>query len=261
MFRGLKMPDKALVKKRFSRCLETYSGEAEIQLIMAEKLSGMIVRQRTGFRRVLEIGAGTGLLTALLDKEISWEQRIVNDLAGDCASFHASRRNTVFLPGDAETLDWGNDPFDLVCSSAAFQWFEDLPAFLKKIKSSINQNGLLAFTTFGPENLAEIRALTGQSLHYFPLDQLKIVLHSCGFDVLDSSEEVLTRSFGDPLEILRTMHRTGVTATSDRTWWTPRRLAEFRRSYRERFGTPENQVKLTWHPIYISAKIRGGDLS
>ena len=255
------MPDKALVKKRFSRCLQTYSGEAEIQQTMAEKLSGMIVRQRTRFRRVLEIGAGTGLLTALLDEKISWEHRTVNDLAGDCASFHVSRRNTVFLPGDAETLDWGNEPFDLICSNAAFQWFEDLPAFLKKIKSSINQNGLLAFSTFGPENLAEIRALTGHCLHYFPLDRLKNVLESCGFDVLDSCEEVLIRSFGDPLEILRTMHRTGVTASSDRTWWTPRRLAEFRRSYRERFGTPENQVKLTWHPIYISAKIRGGDLS
>ena len=86
-------------------------------------------------------------------------------------------------------------------------------------------------------------------------------MHSCGFDVLDSCEEVLTRSFGDPLEILRTMHRTGVTASSDRTWWTPRRLTEFRHAYRERFGTPDHQVKLTWHPIYIIAKIREGDPS
>lgn len=228
---------------------------------MAEKLTAMIVRQRSCFGRVLEIGAGTGVLTGLLDEKISWEHRTVNDLAGDCASFHVSRPNTVFLPGDAETLDWGGDPFDLICSNAAFQWFAGLPAFLKKIKSSINQNGLLAFTTFGPENLTEIRELTGQSLHYLPLEQLKKELISCGFTVQDSGEEIRTRYFGDPLEILRTMHRTGVTASSVRTWWTPNRLTEFRRAYHERFGTPDQRVKLTWHPVYILAQNREGDPS
>ena len=255
------MPDKALVKKRFSRSLKTYSDEAEIQQTMAEKLSAMIVRRQTRFRRVLEIGAGTGLLTSLLDEKITWESRIVNDLAGDCASFHVSRRNTVFLPGDAENLEWDNGPFDLICSNAAFQWFEDLPAFLKKIKLSMSQTGLLAFTTFGPENLAEIRALTGHSLQYFPLEKLKDELLSCGFAVPDSCEEVLNRYFDDPLDLLKTMHRTGVTASSERTWWTPRRLMEFRQAYRERFGTPEHQVKATWHPIYILAQNREGDPS
>ena len=255
------MPDKALVKKRFSRSLKTYSGDAEIQRIMAEKLTAMIVRRRTCFSRVLEIGAGTGLLTALLDEKISWEHRIVNDLAEDCAAFHLARRNTFFLPGDAETLEWGDEPFDLICSNAAFQWFGDLPAFLKKVKSSMNPEGLLAFTTFGPENLAEIRALTGQSLRYFPLDPLKNELHSCGFDVLDSYEDVLIRYFDDPLDLLKMMRRTGVTASANRTWWTPRRLAEFRHAYRERFGTPEHRVKATWHPVFILAQNNEGDPS
>ena len=255
------MPDKALVKKRFSRSLKTYSGEAEIQRIMAEKLTAMIVRRRTRFERVLEIGAGTGLLTGLLDEKIFWEHRIVNDLTEDCASFHAQRRDTVFLPGDAETLDWGSELFDLICSNAAFQWFENLPAFLQKIKSSMNPEGLLAFTTFGPENLAEIRALTGQSLHYFPLAQLTDELRSCGFAVLESHEEVQIRHFDDPLDLLKMMRRTGVTASADRTWWTPRRLEEFRRAYRERFGAPDHGVKATWHPVFILAQNKEGDPS
>lgn len=255
------MPDKTLVKKRFSRSLKTYSGEAEIQRIMAEKLTAMIVRRQTRFKSVLEIGAGTGLLTGLLDGKIAWEHRIVNDLAGDCASFHAQRRDTVFLPGDAETLDWGGELFDLICSNAVFQWFENLPAFLKKIKSSMNPDGLLAFTAFGPENLAEIRTVTGQSLHYFPLSQLTDELRSCGFAVLESYEEMLVRYFDDPLDLLKMMRRTGVTASTDKTWWTLRRLTAFRRAYIEQFGTPDHHVKATWHPVFILVRNKGGALS
>ena len=255
------MPDKALVKKRFSRSLKTYSGEAEIQKLMAEKLTAMIVRRRTRFSRVLEIGAGTGILTGLLDESITWEQRIVNDLAEDCAEFHSRRKNTAFLPGDAENLGWGGGPFDLICSNAAFQWFENLPGFLRKIQNSMVQNGLLAFSAFGQENLAELRTLTGQGLRYYPMRQLAGELNSCGFTVLDSCEEILTRQFDDPLDLLKKMRRTGVTASVDKTWWTPRRLAEFRCAYIEHFGTADRRVKLTWHPIYILAEFEGGDPS
>ena len=255
----METPDKNLVKKRFSRGLSTYSGAARIQRLMAEKLAEMILRRRTRFNRVLEIGAGTGILTALLEGRISWNQRIVNDLVEDCASYHAGRRDTVFLPGDAEKLDWGNKPFDLICSNAAFQWLADWPGFLKKLKSSLEPEGLLAFTTFGPENLKELAALTGHSLPYDSVRQLMNELTSCGFKVSDSFESIHTDIFREPLEILRQMRQTGVSASSDRSWWTPRRLADFCRAYRERFGTPENQVKLTWHPISILAQNEGGN--
>ena len=251
------MPDKALVKKRFGRCLKTYSDEAEIQRVMAEKLSGMIIRQRTGFRRVLEIGAGTGLLTDLLDEKISWEHRIVNDLAGDCALFHASRRNTVFLPGDAETLDWGNDSFDLICSNAVFQWLTDLPAFLKRLKSASNPDGLLAFSSFGPDNLKELSALTGAGLHYYSMEELTSMLERSGFQIHCAEAEKHIRKFADPLDILKEMRRTGVNASAGQIWWTPRRLADFRKEYRSRFGNAEGGVSLSWNPVYLLAVSRG----
>ena len=77
--------------------------------------------------------------------------------------------------------------------------------------------------------------------------------------VLEAGEEFFSQCFDDPLELLKKLRRTGVTAASDRSWWTPRRLTEFRRVYREKFGTPEQLVKLTWHPVYILAQIRKGD--
>ena len=256
----METPDKSLVRKRFSRGLNTYSEAAVTQRAMAEKLTAMIVRRKKHFGRVLEIGAGTGLLTRLLEENITWKQRIVNDLAPECAPFHAGRRDTVFLPGDAETVFWGSEKFDLICSNAAFQWFADLPAFLKKLKNSLSSAGLLAFTTFGPDNLQELSALTGHSLPYYPVRTLADWLTGEGFTVLESSGGIRVEHFADPLEILKQIHRTGVGASSDRTWWTPRRLAGFCRDYRDRFGTPDRRVTLTWHPVYILAQTGKGEL-
>ena len=248
------IPDKALVKKRFSRRLNTYSGAAGIQRFMAEKLTAMIFSRQREFRRILEIGAGTGILSGLLDDRLVWEERMVNDLADDCAPFHANRRNTIFLSGDAETADWGDEPFDLICSNAAFQWLADLPAFLEKLRKSLNPGGLLAFTTFGPDNLKELTFLTGNSLSYYPAGQISGWLENSGFAVQEAFAENHVRLFDDPLDILKQMRQTGVTASSDKSWWTPRRLAVFRKNYRKCFGTPGGKVRLNWNPVYILAR-------
>lgn len=253
----METPDKNLVKKRFSRSLSTYAESADIQRSMAEKLTGMIVRQGTSFPKVLEIGAGSGILTGMLDGKITWNARTVNDLAEDCAPFHTGRLHTVFVAGDAETLDWGDTAFDLICSNAVFQWFADLPAFLRKSKKILSPGGMLAFTSFGPENLRELKQLTGHGLDYYPPERLAEILVSCGFAVTDRSEEIRKCRFDDPLDILRKMRRTGVGASADKSWWTPHLLSEFRRRYRERFGTADHRVELTWHPIYILARTGG----
>ena len=253
------MPDKSLVKKRFRRGLSTYSEAAAVQRLMARRLTGMIRARRRQFVSVLEIGAGTGLLTDLFDRSFRWERRIVNDLVPDCERYHAQRRDTVFVPGDAEKLNLDAGSFGLICSNAVFQWLADLSSFLKKLHRASAPDGLLAFSTFGPDNLAELSALTGRGLHYHARIELEKLLAGAGYDLLESAEEIQVRQFSDPLDILKQMRRTGVGTTAAPGWWTPRRLAEFRRVYREKYGTPEQLVKLTWHPIYILAQIREGD--
>ena len=248
----METPGKALIRKRFSRALDTYSEAADIQTRMADKLCSMITGYRMQFPNVLEIGAGTGLLTDRLDRMIGWNCRIVNDLAEECRKFHSHRDKTVFLPGDAEYLDWGQT-FDLICSNAAFQWIADLPAFLKRLNSVSTSGGLLAFSSFGPDNLKELSALTGAGLHYYSVDELTSMLKHAGFQIQHAEAETNIRSFSDPLDILKEMRRTGVSASAGQSWWTPHRLADFREKYRSRFGNAEGGVNLTWNPVYVLA--------
>lgn len=248
----MEIPGKTMIRNRFRRGLDTYSEAADIQTWMADKLCSMIAEYRTYFSDVLEIGAGTGLLTDRLDHSITWEHRIVNDLVTECSRFHSHRDKTVFLPGDAEKLDWGGK-FDLICSNAAFQWLTDLPAFLKRLKSVFNPGGLLAFSNFGPDNLKELTALTGHGLHYYSVEELTAMLEQSGFQIHSAEVENHIRKFADPLDILKEMRRTGVNASAGQVWWTTRKLAEFRKEYRSRFGDAEGEVSLTWNPVYILA--------
>ena len=249
----METPDKSLVQKRFSRGLPTYSDAASVQRHMAERLTQMICGRRTDFGSVLEIGAGTGLLTGLLDRSIRWDHRIVNDLVEGCGPFHADRTNTVFVPGDAEKLDLDAGSFGLICSNAVFQWLADLPSFLKKMHRASAPDGLLAFSTFGPDNLKELAELTGRGLDYHPRAVLENLLAGAGYRVLDASEEIRVQSFDGPREILAQMRRTGVNASGARTWWTPRRMAGFCAEYERRFRLPSGQVRLTWRPVYLLA--------
>lgn len=248
----METPDKAQIRKRFSRGLDTYSEAADIQPRMADKLCSMIAAYRTHFPDVLEIGAGTGLLTDRLDHSIGWERRTVNDLVEECGKFHIHRDKTIFLPGDAENMEW-REKFDLISSNAAFQWLTDLPAFLKRLRSVSKPGGLLAFSTFGPDNLKELTALTGHGLHYYSVEELTAMLEQSGFQIHSAEVENHIRKFADPLDILKEMRRTGVNASAGQVWWTPRKLAEFRNEYRNRFGNAAGGVNLTWNPVYILA--------
>ncbi len=251
--------DKKLVEKRFSRGLPTYSRAASIQPEMARGLLAGLLRA-TGsdhFPRILEIGAGSGILTDLLEKQLVRDRLVLLDIVPECEKYHQRRPDTEFLAGDAETVDL-NGPYDLILSNAAFQWFHDLRTFFPKLRNSLRPNGILAFTTFGPENLRELRELTGNALPYRTLDDLTELLRDPGgFDILDASERIEAVPFKDPLSILRHMKQTGVTApVRKQPLWTPGRLANFEREYRARFSTPDGKVRLTYHPITVIAKGR-----
>jgi len=52
-----------LIKNQFEKSFETYSQNAIVQQVMAQKLIEELCKIRTQYKNVLELGSGTGLLT------------------------------------------------------------------------------------------------------------------------------------------------------------------------------------------------------
>lgn len=252
--------DHQRVRTSFAKSLYSYPQHAEVQTQMAENLLTLL-RQRAAreFDAVLEIGCGAGVLTERFLKTYRVAHFDANDLVPTCAEVvtgickqYLAPAQFRFLAGDIERLDLPA-PLDLIISNATFQWLTDLNTFLPRLKRTLKPGGLLAFSTFGPENLREIRALTGNGLDYLPVERLARLLHA-HFEVLTCSAEVVTLDFPTPHQALRHLRLTGVNGAS-RQQWTKAKMFAFERSYREQFGHA-NGVPLTYQPILCIAKNR-----
>lgn len=113
--------------------------------------------------RVLEIGCGTGFLTAALQDRGLGGPWLVTDLAAPmverCRARLAQRADTRFAVLDGEHGPCpAQAPFDLICASLAFQWFTDLPTAVARLRGWLAPGGHLVFTTLAEGTFAEWQA-------------------------------------------------------------------------------------------------------
>ena len=130
---------------------------------------------------------------------------------------------------------------------------KDLPRFLHKLSSTLSPGGILAFNTFTPHNLHEIKELTGEGLTYPTAGQLREWL-STYFRIVHEEEGNIALTFQHPLEVLRHLKYTGVTANASSVW-TRGKQERFCRDYQERFPSADGGVTLTYRPLYILSLI------
>lgn len=240
---------------RFTRALSSYDNHADAQHRISRKLASLLPHQaNVRYKRMLEIGCGTGGFTGVLKQQCHIDEWILNDLCEDCQEkieqlFPGSPPR--FIAGDAETLSFPGK-FDLIASASVFQWMKEPETFLHKLSGLLMQQGLLLFSTFVPGNLYEIKKLTGKGLVYPTSDTLVGWLSTADFNLLHQEEDTIVLTFKTPLDVLRHLKATGVTATGNGCW-TKGRQESFCRQYAEQFATTDGQVTLTYRPLYILA--------
>jgi len=251
--------DKGLVSERFQRSLASYGRHAVVQKRMARELTELICTESPScaFDRVLEVGSGSGLLTAELLGRIRVRCYYANDLVEESrgcvqsviAGFPVEEFH--FLAGDIETIERLPMELDLVVSNATLQWLVDLDLFFSRISAHLRPGGMLAFTTFSIRNMREISTIEGEGLGYYTLDELETIAGRY-FDVISAREEDVQMEFCSPEAVLHHIHHTGVNGLHRRSW-TKSRYTQFLSRYRHSFSS-ENGVYLTYHPVYCCLK-------
>lgn len=246
--------DKHLIRTRFSRSLSSYNDSAYAQRHIAGRLCDMTAGQckgKTNAGKVLEIGCGTGILTRLFITRFHPSELTLVDICPDVAAMFRDIE-CRFIAGDAEYCDLPSGQ-DMIISCSVIQWFEDQKAFLSRCSGLLNDKGMLAISTFGQDNLMQIKALTGTGLEYTELERFREAVTCSGFRILALEEEHINLQFNTPEEILHHLRNTGVTGIS-RSSWTKGSLRKFASSYMERYRLPDGTVPLTYHPIYLIAE-------
>lgn len=245
--------NKALIAGRFSKAIGTYAREAGIQQQIAEKMAGLLKLHLASSAptKVVEFGCGTGNYSRLLYQAFQPQLFLLNDLCKEMKTCCTDLldKGATFLAGDAETLPFPKDT-ELLTSCSTLQWFDNPEGFFRRSSNRLSAKGCLAFTTFGPDNMNEIHAVTGKGLPYRSLHELQTALAPF-YDIVHAEEERILRNFSTPMQVLLHLKETGVTGTGQHRW-TRGELNSFCETYARQFGNGLS-VHLTYHPIYIIA--------
>ena len=187
--------DKQQVRHNFGRAAGSYEKhdvlQREVQSALLERLDFYTAEPG----HIVDVGAGTGRGSALLKKRYAKAEVIAVDLALPmlrAARQHASwRRPFQRVCAEATALPLADHGADVLHSNLCFQWIDDLKALFGECVRVLKPGGLLAFSTFGPDTLKELRASWAQA------DQQPHV--SRFLDMHDVGDAMLAAGLRDPV--------------------------------------------------------------
>ena len=239
------------IKKQFEKSLNDYDKNAIVQDLMASKMVLELSKHKKEFDNILELGSGTGLATKRIIREIKYKNYYANDIVEKSKLYLKKIIPEVnFLHGNALKIK-PSRKMDLIISNAMFQWFENLDKAIDILKFSLEKDGFLAFSTFAPDNFAELKDITGLSLQYKSQEEIKEIIEKLGFEILYCENFYEELNFKTPLELLTHMKKTGVNSLSEKTW-TVKKVKDFCDRYSKKYP----KTKLTYSPIIVIAKNR-----
>lgn len=185
----------------FNKNFSTYGDYAVVQKKVACKLITLLEESHYG--SILELGCGTGFFTRELVKNFKFDRLDVNDYF-NTTSYLEDIQYNKFIEGDMTKIHVGK--YDLICSSSAFQWVEDLDSLFKNLSNCTSN---LVFSIYIEGNLIEIKNHFNISLNYLSLEEIFAIAKKYFKDV-ECSQETFTLNFKTPLEALKHLKKTGV---------------------------------------------------
>jgi malonyl-CoA O-methyltransferase len=178
--------------------------------------------------RILDAGCGTGYGSRQLLARYPEAQLVALDIApamldaarGSRTGWRQllpwrARRRDSFVCGDLEALPLGTGCVDMLWSNLALQWCNDLAATFADFHRVLAPEGLLMFSTFGPDTLKELRRAFGE-LDGYPhvsrfadMHDIGDALVRAGFSAPVMDMDVLTLTYDDLTALMRDLKAIG----------------------------------------------------
>ena len=228
--------------QKFLQAKTTYPYHSPIQALMREHLlSLLLAHHQRIFESIFEFGCGQGEFTQMLCQHLQFDTYICNDINDYGENLKENIQLKIFDMRLLCQQSIFQQKFHLIASNASLQWLP-FPQTLQNLQTILYPQGLLLLSSFGVDNLKEIRALCGLGLEYQSLSEIAKILNNC--EILALQEECIGVSFNSALEVFRHLKYSGVNSLGQ--MYLSKQI--LKRCEDEFHNT------LTYHPIYIFAK-------
>jgi len=159
--------DKREVRRAFSKAAAHYDATAVLQREVCSRMLERLEIIKLQPRRILDAGSGTGWGTRQLGERYPSAQLVALDIA--IGMLHTARGRSSWwqklfggakqlqLCADVEALPLPAHCVEMVWSNLTVQWCNDLPAAFVELQRVLKVDGLVMFSTLGPETLKELR--------------------------------------------------------------------------------------------------------
>ena len=189
---------------------------------------------------ILEIGSYSGILTKKIVEKFDFENYLAIDIVDSFHKIENLSPKISFQKIDVEKFTTDRK-FDLIIANASLQWCNDFSNTIQKLKTFLNDNGILAITIFSTDNFYEIKDVFNVSLKYKTIEEIEEIFSKNARII----QEIHTLQFKTPKELLKHLKLTGVNAITKNSLSVSEikeKMEILEKSY---------QNKLTYKPIYI----------
>lgn len=176
--------DKIAFQKALESAAPTYDDRCLLSNAIADRLLERLDFIRLNPSWVLDVGARTGYSIRELEKRYKKASVIGMDL-----SLSILRQCPNAVVGEYTAFPLEDQSVDLIFSNLTLQWSMDLQQTLQECRRILKPEGLLLFSTVGPDTLNELRAsFSDKKRHVHPF-----------FDMHDIGDMLTHLRFVDPV--------------------------------------------------------------
>ncbi len=255
--------DRALVRRRRERAVLSGDGGDFLFAEVANRLADRLIDVRRSFPLGVDLGSRGGHMA----RAALATGRVGTLYATDTSPALAARLGLSAVAADEEALPFAPASLDLVVSSLALHWVNDLPGTLIQVRQALKPDGLFLAAIFGGETLWELRevlmeaelAVTGGvSPRVSPMADLRDaagLLQRAGFALPVADRDPISVSYADIAALMRDLGRMGESnAVRLRAPGPMRRavLGEAARLYQERHALAGDRVRASFEILYLS---------
>ena len=218
--------DLRQVRRNFARAASGYDSAAVLQREVGSRMLERLDYMRIEPQRVLDVGCGTGASLTALHERYPKSQLLGVDLSQAMLQAGCGQRSRLrwLLPflrnhqanltvADAAALPFRNASAGLLWSNLMLHWLDDPQPAFRDMYRVLEVDGLLMFSTFGPDTLKELRACFSDGYvhtqRFADMHDLGDMLLGCGFADPVMDMEVLTLTYANVDDLLRDLRQNG----------------------------------------------------